>query len=78
MASVHNYEHEKNTVKGIPCKIVGFFGGDTYGKIPLSGAEKQIIAEWKYWLRQFAEHLDPKYSDNNDLVNYLRSDGMQN
>ena len=54
-----------------PCKIVGFFGEDTYGKFPTDGAEEQIVMEWKHWLGHVTREINARWRDNTDFMNYL-------
>ena len=77
MANVPGGNDTINSVS-IPCKIIGFFPAEAYGKLSKEASANTFVLEWKYWLSYFSKHLNEHYSDNMDLLNYLQEEGMQN
>ena len=78
MASVPPDDDDRSHL-AMNCTIVKLFSSEsTYGKLPQSGNDDQIILEWKYWLSYFSKFLDERWASNQDLMNYMQTPGMQN
>ena len=54
------------------------FDDDSYGKMANSDGYDTIFMEWKYWMRRFSFCIrDPRWSENDDFMAFMRTPGRQ-